>query len=93
MNANFKSGKIKLVYWNEPNFGDMLSPYIVGKLSGQKIIYKDHYRSVKVCFRKLLKNTFFQIQRDTINTILVGEKFTCSRFYNRYRKQTFYCMG
>ncbi len=59
MNANFKSGKIKLVYWNEPNFGDMLSPYIVGKLSGQKIIYKDHYRSVKVCFRKLLKKILF----------------------------------
>ena len=30
-------GAIKLVYWSEPNFGDMLSPYIIGRLSGKKI--------------------------------------------------------
>lgn len=55
MNAKFKSGKIKLVYWNEPNFGDMLSPYIIGKLSGQEIVYKEFYYNVRICFSKLIK--------------------------------------
>lgn len=55
MNAKFKSGKIKLVYWNEPNFGDMLSPFIIGKLSGQEIIYKELYHNVRDCFCKLVK--------------------------------------
>ena len=32
--------KIKLIYWNAPNFGDLLSPYIVEKLSSAKIEYK-----------------------------------------------------
>ena len=32
----FNSDVIKLVYWNEPNFGDILSPYMVEKLSGKK---------------------------------------------------------
>lgn len=33
-------GPIKLVFWNEPNFGDMLSPYIIGRLSGKEIRHK-----------------------------------------------------
>lgn len=32
--------KIKLIYWNAPNFGDLLSPYIIEKLSFSKIEYK-----------------------------------------------------
>lgn len=32
--------KIKLIYWNAPNFGDLLSPYIIEKLSSSKIEYK-----------------------------------------------------
>lgn len=38
----YKSDKIKLVYWywKEPNFGDILSPFIIGSLSGKKIIHK-----------------------------------------------------
>lgn len=47
--------KIKLVYWNEPNFGDMLSPYIISKLSGEKIIYKEGYGSVRHCIKRILK--------------------------------------
>lgn len=36
--------QIKLVYWNELNLGDLLSPYIVSKLSGYSIRYKGFYR-------------------------------------------------
>lgn len=39
----FHSDTIKLVYWNEPNFGDMLSPYIISSFTGKKIIYKSGY--------------------------------------------------
>ena len=35
--------KIKLVYWNELNLGDLLSPYIVSKLSGFSIKHKSFY--------------------------------------------------
>lgn len=35
--------KIRLVYWNELNLGDLLSPYIVNKLSGLPVKYKDFY--------------------------------------------------
>lgn len=34
---------IKLVYWNEPNLGDLLSPYIVSKLSGLSVKHKGFY--------------------------------------------------
>lgn len=34
---------IKLVYWNQINLGDLLSPYIVGKLSGLPMIHKNLY--------------------------------------------------
>lgn len=49
---------IKLVYWNKPNFGDMLSPYIIGKLSGKKIIYKDVYNGTIYNIKKMLKILF-----------------------------------
>lgn len=32
--------KIKLVYWNAPNFGDLLSPYIIKKLTLKNVEYK-----------------------------------------------------
>ncbi len=36
-----KKKYIKLIYWaDHPNFGDYLSPYIIGKLSGAYIIHK-----------------------------------------------------
>ena len=37
--------KIKLVYWhtNIDNYGDLLSPYIVQKLSGFSIVHKNYY--------------------------------------------------
>lgn len=36
---------IKLVYWHTDtnNYGDLLSPYIVGKLSGRNIIHKNYF--------------------------------------------------
>lgn len=34
---------IKLVYWNGKNLGDYLSPFIIGKLSGLPIRYKNYY--------------------------------------------------
>lgn len=49
------SNKIKLVYWNKPNFGDILSPYIISKLSGKEIIYKEGYFGIKYCIKRLLK--------------------------------------
>lgn len=71
MNKEFTSNKIKLVYWNEPNFGDILSPYIIGKLSGKKIIYKstyiDNIDSTKKCLKYILTLRFHKIK-----TILWG---------------------
>ena len=32
--------KINLIYWNSPNFGDLLSPYIVGNLSSCRTYHK-----------------------------------------------------
>jgi pyruvyltransferase len=34
---------VKLVYWNGKNLGDYLSPFIINKLSGLPIKYKDYY--------------------------------------------------
>lgn len=50
------SNKIRLVYWNKPNFGDILSPYIISKLSKKEIIYKDSYNGIKDCIKKLLRS-------------------------------------
>lgn len=46
--------KIKLTFWNKPNFGDVLSPYLVSKLSGEGILYKSSYTSWKNAFRNVL---------------------------------------
>ncbi len=59
---------IKLVYWNEPNFGDMLSPYIVGRLSGKKICAKSFYFG-KGCIRLLL-HYVLSFEFNKIKTIL-----------------------
>lgn len=47
--------KIKLVYWDEPNFGDVLSPYIIGRLSKEKVICKKPFCSVKHCIKVTLQ--------------------------------------
>lgn len=47
--------KIKLVYWNKPNFGDILSPYIIHKLSQQEIQYKDYYHGFWGCCKDIIK--------------------------------------
>lgn len=64
--------KIKVSYWDYPNIGDLLGPYIIKKLTNKEIITKDlysdkkHYqvkRIVKFIFRKItyreLKQTCF----------------------------------
>lgn len=64
---------IKLVYWNGKNLGDYLSPFIISKLSGFPIKYKDYYTLgkkgqmnlvldfmlKKVTCRKLTETLFF----------------------------------
>lgn len=55
MEEIFTSEKIKLVYWNKPNFGDMLSPYIVEKLSRKKTVYKSGYLGKLKSFKRLIK--------------------------------------
>lgn len=45
--------KIKLMFWDKANFGDALSPYIIEKLSGNKIIKKDLYHGGMFCIRCL----------------------------------------
>lgn len=36
---------IKLIYWHTTinNYGDLLSPYIIGKLSGKQIVHKNYF--------------------------------------------------
>lgn len=47
--------KINLVYWNQPNFGDLLSPYIVSKLSGEKIQYKRGVASLRYSRKEIIQ--------------------------------------
>lgn len=60
-----KNKNIKLVYWNEPNFGDLLSPYIIKKLTGNSIIHKKGFisrkRIITDFFRNLLRLNFSKI--------------------------------
>lgn len=51
----FRSDVIKLIYWDYPNFGDALSPFIVGNLSGKKIVSKQFYKGRKRSFKRLIK--------------------------------------
>lgn len=44
---------IKLIYWNSPNYGDCLSPYIINKLTGRQVIYKEKYRGLKGCLKQI----------------------------------------
>lgn len=47
--------KINLIYWNDNNnFGDLLSPFIVEKLSGKKTTHKDLYNLRKLHFNDIL---------------------------------------
>lgn len=44
---------IKLIYWNNPNYGDCLSPYIINKLTDRQVIYKEKYRGLKGCLKQI----------------------------------------
>lgn len=54
-NIIFKGKTIKLVYWRQANFGDALSPFIVGTLSQKKIIPKDFYRNKRDALKQFIK--------------------------------------
>lgn len=49
---------IPLVYWNVPNFGDLLSPYIVARLSKQEVKHRECYRGLRyVCLETIKRIT------------------------------------
>lgn len=50
--------RIRLSYWNEPNFGDALSPYLIKKLTGKDIQYKELYSTYGHTLKLLLKYIF-----------------------------------
>ncbi len=60
---------IPLVYWNVPNFGDMLSPYIVNRTSGMDIKYKECYRGGRYIITETIKRLTGYIDKslDSIN--------------------------
>ena len=60
---------IPLVYWNVPNFGDMLSPYIVNKISGMNIKHKECYRGRKYIVTETIKRLIGYVDKslDSIN--------------------------
>lgn len=64
-----KNKPIPLVYWNVPNFGDILSPYIVGRLSHQEISHKECYRGMRYVCLETLKRMVGYIRKpfDSIN--------------------------
>lgn len=47
--------KIKLIYWNKPNFGDILSPYIINQLSQQEVLHKNFYRGSWGAIKSFIK--------------------------------------
>lgn len=62
--------KIKLVYWNEPNFGDILSPYIISQLTGLEIIHKKGFISTKNNIKRLI-NSIIHLKFKEIPSILL----------------------
>lgn len=62
----FNTRKLNLIYWRSQNFGDMLSPYIVSKLSGLKIQYKKENvsfrRDAKKIIKVMLRGSFSEIK-------------------------------
>lgn len=76
-----KDGKIPLTYWTlKPNFGDLLSPYLIEKLSSKKVkhVHLKPRASKKYLFRKIYKSyaSYFAvgsiIRRINSNSIVWG---------------------
>jgi hypothetical protein len=56
---------IKLLYWKDvPNFGDLLSPYLISELSGDNIIYKQRYFGVKFVLKRICQILRYRAWRD-----------------------------
>lgn len=51
---------MKLMYCGDRNFGDLLSPFIIGKLSGEKIIRKDYPRSFWFVCKSIIKALLYR---------------------------------
>lgn len=64
-----RNQKIKLVYWNEPNFGDILSPYIIHRLSGSEVTHKKGFFGIKNSIKNLIKD-IVNFKFDDISSIL-----------------------
>lgn len=65
----FSGDTIPLEYWDVPNFGDMLSPFIIEHFSGKKILHKECYRGIKYVILETLKRISGKIKKPlgTIN--------------------------
>lgn len=66
--------KIKLVYWNKPNFGDILSPYIINHLTGLEIIHKRGFISNKNSIKELIKNIIKFKFKELSSILFIHEK-------------------
>lgn len=54
INKKVSQRKIKLIYWKDiPNIGDLLSPYIISKLSNREIVYKRRWWGWNPYFKEL----------------------------------------
>lgn len=63
-NMLFKTNRsIPLVYWNVANFGDILSPYIVSRLSGQQVVHKECYRGMRYVIAETLKRLAGRVKK------------------------------
>ena len=70
--------KIKLIYWNSDNFGDVLGPFIINHLSNVSIKMK--YSSItvfeffKILFKGLLKMRFKYLLNELFHRTYFFEK-------------------
>ncbi|WP_437920452.1 polysaccharide pyruvyl transferase family protein [Sphingobacterium sp. LRF_L2] len=61
--------KINLIYWNNDNFGDALSPLLIAELSGMQIQYKNIELSISDRMRILWKS-FISLRFENLKTII-----------------------
>lgn len=80
-NTLIKNMKIKLIYWNSDNFGDVLGPFIINHLSNVSIKMK--YSSItvfeffKILFKGLLKMRFKYLLNELFHRTYFLKKLIC----------------
>lgn len=57
---------MRLIYWDKPNFGDLLAPFVVQSICSEKVQHKEKYlfdsiNGYRVLFRRLRKFQFHKI--------------------------------